>query len=711
MSDQQFSLAVVRGSSAGTVLRTRRKRISIGSAEENDLVVVDPSMSARHLLILVDGDRWRVHLMAQNTPIDAEERWIHPKTGARGARISVASSELLLYPGFLENEIVEQEMVNASSTRGLARAPGEPPPAQTLTSPNASTTTERKPTSHPMAPLEGREWSGEVPASDPKVSVSVSALPGDPTQPDGSPTIPSPVAPSITPIRPSATLIPDHPSFDDDSDGTRRNREPSREATLGLDVDLVRLSQMQTISGERPPEALVEAAKVRLSDERTPVMRREAPLLGELDIPDTAETVIHRRVWPPHEAPNAPTAVVTPPQDFEAPSARYSYPGPSSSKRNSAIPAPSSGPREARLHDAPSSGPREARLHDVPSSGPREARLHDAPSSGPREARLRDAASQPSHPNDAENWAQGAAPNPRGPWPQDIARTRPMAVVPTRTAEQMRLPSYPAVSMNEADAARRGAYRDGSPDASYDDPVRAGHIVSPHDLAKRADDAALAVIQDPDGAYATRVRLLGTRIDDFVRRLGYRAYMLTSCEPLTGKTTAILNLAFALAEDTHRRVAVIEANFRYPRFAEILGIPATDGIIPVLQGRSELAKAATKIADRNLVILPSGGTHPHPAEVLASPRFKTLIAELANTVDVALVDAPSIRPFADANLLQPLVDGVLLVVAEGSTPGLWLTQAAAQIGEDRVLGTLYNRIPGPIARGLRRTRKTRLRQI
>ena len=72
-----------------------------------------------------------------------------------------------------------------------------------------------------------------------------------------------------------------------------------------------------------------------------------------------------------------------------------------------------------------------------------------------------------------------------------------MAVVPTRTAEQMRLPSYPAVSMNEADAADAGAYRDGALIRVTTIPSAPGTSCPLHDLAKRADDAALAVIQDP----------------------------------------------------------------------------------------------------------------------------------------------------------------------------------------------------------------------
>jgi capsular exopolysaccharide synthesis family protein len=229
-------------------------------------------------------------------------------------------------------------------------------------------------------------------------------------------------------------------------------------------------------------------------------------------------------------------------------------------------------------------------------------------------------------------------------------------------------------------------------------------------VLKSSKDPAIQIVREPDGQMATSIRLLGTKIEEYARTLGYRAYMLTSAEPLCGKTTTIMNLAFALAEDTHRRVALVEANFRFPRFSEILGLPEREGIIPVLEGRAKLHESVVKVKDRNLVVLPTGGRHPHPAEVLASPRFKTMIAELADTVDIAVIDAPAVSPHADANLLLPLVDAVFLVVANHDTKGVYVTRALTQLGEKRVLGALYNHIPKKKLKELKVERSQRLKQ-
>lgn len=235
-----------------------------------------------------------------------------------------------------------------------------------------------------------------------------------------------------------------------------------------------------------------------------------------------------------------------------------------------------------------------------------------------------------------------------------------------------------------------------------------GRELSIQHLGDRTQDPGLRVLREPDGELATSIRLFVTRLLDLQRTYGYRAYMLTSPEPLTGKTTVALNLAFALAEDTKRRIALIEANFRHPRMSAVLGLPPDLGLLGILEGRMGISEATAKIADRNLLVFPSGGTHPSPAEALASPRFKTLIQELASSVDIAIVDAPPVKPSADANLILPLVDAALLVVLEQGTRGTWVDQAMEQLGPERVLGAVYNRLDKKALRALVAERKERL---
>src|SRR5262245_14218774 len=86
-SEKQFSLAVVKGAGKGQVLRTERKRISVGSSRDNDLVLADPDILERHFMVLIDQGqhRWRIHTFSDDNSITVDRRWSHPTSGERGA--------------------------------------------------------------------------------------------------------------------------------------------------------------------------------------------------------------------------------------------------------------------------------------------------------------------------------------------------------------------------------------------------------------------------------------------------------------------------------------------------------------------------------------------------------------------------------------------------------------------------------------------------
>jgi len=69
----------------------------------------------------------------------------------------------------------------------------------------------------------------------------------------------------------------------------------------------------------------------------------------------------------------------------------------------------------------------------------------------------------------------------------------------------------------------------------------------------------------------------------------------------------------------------------------------------------------------NLRLLPSGPLPPNPAELLASRRMADLLLLLAEQATYVLFDTPPILAVADAAVLAPRVDGVLLVVRAGKT--------------------------------------------
>lgn len=199
----------------------------------------------------------------------------------------------------------------------------------------------------------------------------------------------------------------------------------------------------------------------------------------------------------------------------------------------------------------------------------------------------------------------------------------------------------------------------------------------------------LVVLYDRDGAFASSVRILATRVEELKSRLGFKSFLVTSVGDGDGKSVLANNLALAMSEDADRRVALVDANFRSPRAAELFNLDLDRGLLAALSGNRPLAQCVARVIGRNLIVLHAGGEHKNPASVLASSKFKGLLAELYQAVDYMIVDAPSAIPYADVPLIAQHVDAVLMVVTADRTRRMKLDQAMDTIGRSRIHGQIF----------------------
>lgn len=173
-----------------------------------------------------------------------------------------------------------------------------------------------------------------------------------------------------------------------------------------------------------------------------------------------------------------------------------------------------------------------------------------------------------------------------------------------------------------------------------------------------------------------------------------RVIMVASPMPSEGKTTAVINLAMALA-DAGSRVAIVDADLRRPKIAASLGLVEGVGLTHVLTGTAQLDDVLQQVGDKDVWVVASGPTPPDPGALLASTSMSTLIEKLRAENDFVLVDAPPLLPVADASALAVHMDGVLLTVRYGRSGKAQLQRAAAaleQVGAN-TLGVVINMVP------------------
>jgi capsular exopolysaccharide synthesis family protein len=170
--------------------------------------------------------------------------------------------------------------------------------------------------------------------------------------------------------------------------------------------------------------------------------------------------------------------------------------------------------------------------------------------------------------------------------------------------------------------------------------------------------------------------------------------LVSSPGPAEGQTTVVQNLGIVLAE-TGRRVLLVDADFRRPHLHHKFGLPNEWSLMDILCEDRPIEEYLPEQLDvptgiPGLSILPNRVTHSNVAKALYSPRLRTVLESVRKRYDMILIDAPPILSIADARIIAPLTDGLILVLRCGVTDREAAMAAYQRIQEDglALLGTV-----------------------
>src|SRR5207244_4056565 len=148
---------------------------------------------------------------------------------------------------------------------------------------------------------------------------------------------------------------------------------------------------------------------------------------------------------------------------------------------------------------------------------------------------------------------------------------------------------------------------------------------------------------------------------------GTKIMLVTSAQPLEGKTTTAANIGMALAYGG-ARVLLVDADMRRPGLHRPLRLTNDRGLSQVLIGQARVRDVIQRTVDPNLLAITAGQAPPNPSELLASERMRTLLTNLAHgPFDWIIVDTPPVLAVTDAVILAPIVTGVTFVVGAEMT--------------------------------------------
>jgi len=201
------------------------------------------------------------------------------------------------------------------------------------------------------------------------------------------------------------------------------------------------------------------------------------------------------------------------------------------------------------------------------------------------------------------------------------------------------------------------------------------------------------LIKSPNSAVADAYRVLRTNLIFSSAETTGRVILVTSANPAEGKTTTLANLSVALAQNG-AKVLAVDADLRRPTLYQHFAVQKTPGLTDLIVGKAAASLAIHSTKVEGLQLLPCGYQPPNPAELLGSPMMKQIIEALRAHYEWVLIDAPPLLAMADAPVLCPLVDGVVMVIAAEAATKPAVMRAIDQVNSvgGKVAGLVLNKV-------------------
>lgn len=253
--------------------------------------------------------------------------------------------------------------------------------------------------------------------------------------------------------------------------------------------------------------------------------------------------------------------------------------------------------------------------------------------------------------------------------------------------------------------ARSGAASASAPAAASASRALRPVTAEAHDIARMKEPSPLSgelraahglISADmTDNRVANAYRELRTRL---LQKLSGRnaVVMVTSAAVDRGASFVSANLAVALSLDESKTSLLVDCDLRDPYLNRLINGARGSGLTDYLQGRDiGVDQIIYPVGIPRMRLLPSGSLNRASAEFFTSVRMRALMDDVTRRYPdrYVILNAPAIADSADAQILLELCDYVLLVVPYGRLTPAQVMKAAKAVGEQKLLGVIFNDEP------------------
>jgi protein-tyrosine kinase len=200
------------------------------------------------------------------------------------------------------------------------------------------------------------------------------------------------------------------------------------------------------------------------------------------------------------------------------------------------------------------------------------------------------------------------------------------------------------------------------------------------------------IVIDERSSASAAYKVLRTRVLQRMRRNGWKTLAVTGTCPNEGKTLTAVNLSINLAWHLTTSVVLVDMDLRNPSIHRYLGIDTRFGVMDYLNGDVPLVRAGVRPGIERLGVIMNDRPVANASELLSSPEAVQLIEEVKRGDDrIVIFDMPPIFAGDDVLAFAPLVDAVLIVLAQGTTNRASLLPLRELLQNVNVIGSVLNR--------------------
>lgn len=201
------------------------------------------------------------------------------------------------------------------------------------------------------------------------------------------------------------------------------------------------------------------------------------------------------------------------------------------------------------------------------------------------------------------------------------------------------------------------------------------------------------VAAQPDAPERAMYKVLRTRVLQRLRASQWNVIGVSGTGPGEGKTVTAINLAYSLAQDVNHRVILVDLDLRRPSVHTYLGIEPQLDLSNYLNGTGELHDILMRPNESRLAVMTNQTTYRDSSEILSSPELGALVQRFRNLgpKTITIFDLPPTLAGDDVLAFSPLIDAMLLVVAEGNCRREYLAEATELLKDTNILGAILNK--------------------